>query len=249
MPVLNNYASLVSEDYNTVYARSLTIIGLASSGAKIALIVPIGDSLTPNGRVNGEEFLYAVADYIETYSDLTFTVLCESRHNPYGITDEYFNTEIEPEVTAEATETAVATETAEATETAVATETEEYVESITPETTAELVTDENTALDSDTLSVAPVESDTVQTETGAEPSEIEWTETELSIEESTEPPKLQNNKTSDGFIVPLILKSFGRCLKSSRSCILRLIKALPGVGIRILIRLSHLWAFAIPTII
>ncbi len=193
MPVLNNYASLVSEDYNTVYARSLTIIGLASSGAKISLIVPIGDSLTPNGRVNGEEFLYAVADYIETYSDLTFTVLCESRHNPYGITDEYFNTEIEPEVTAEAIETAVATETA------VAAETEEYVESITPETTAELVTDDNTALDSDTLSVAPVESDTVQTETGAEPSEIEWTETELSIEESTEPPKLQNNKTSDGF--------------------------------------------------
>jgi hypothetical protein len=101
MPILNNYALLVSEDYYTVYARSLALIGLAASGSDMSLIVPIGDTLTPNIRVNGEEFLYAVADYLETFSNLTFTVLCESRHNPYGITDELFAEEIEPEITGE----------------------------------------------------------------------------------------------------------------------------------------------------
>ncbi len=182
MPVLNNYASLVSEDYNTVYARSLTIIGLAASNAKISLIVPIGDTLTPNGRVNGEEFLYAVADYVETYSDLTFTVLCESRHNPYGITDEYFSTDIESEMTDEYTETA-----------------EEYIGNSEVETTAECVTDEETTFVPDTSSLAPVESDTMQAETSAEPSEIEWAETEPPIEESTKPDKLQSNNNSAGF--------------------------------------------------
>ena len=178
MPVLNNYASLVSEDYNTVYARSLTIIGLASAEAEISLIVPIGDTLTPNGRVNGEEFLYAVADYVETYSDLTFTVLCESRHNPYGITDEYFTTDIEADTTEETTGSS---------ETHIEETTEAY------ETEAEITTEPETS------SLSPVNTDTEASETSAEPAEIEWTETVLSIEETQEPDRLQKNSNSSGF--------------------------------------------------
>ena len=178
MPVLNNYASLVSEDYNTVYARSLTIIGLAASSAKISLIVPIGDTLTPNGRVNAEEFLYAVADYLETYTSLTFTVMCESRHNPYGITDEFFNTEVEPEITDEVTE-----------ETASEYVTEEEIDS--PPESYEAVTD--------TSSISPDESDGFQDETIFGNIETELTEAEPPLEEVTEPDSLKPNNNSAGF--------------------------------------------------
>ena len=109
MPVLYNYASIISEDYNSVYARSLVLIALAASEAagngKISLIVPISDTLSPAGRINGEEFVFAVADYLDTYSNVTFTVLCESRHNPYKISDATFSSDIIPEETTEQIET------------------------------------------------------------------------------------------------------------------------------------------------
>lgn len=105
MPILYNYASLVSEDYESVYARSLSIIGIAAAEAagdsKISLIVPVGDSLTESMDVFAKEFLLSVADYIEKHSKLSFTVMCESRHNPYKITDEVFASEIDPDVTGE----------------------------------------------------------------------------------------------------------------------------------------------------
>lgn len=94
MPILYNYASLVSEDYNTVYARSLALIGLAAVDAagdnEVCLIVPIGDSLTEKGDIYAERFLTSVADYIASHSKLTFTVMCESTHNPYHIDDSMF---------------------------------------------------------------------------------------------------------------------------------------------------------------
>ncbi len=107
MPILYNYASLVSEDYEDVYARSLTLIGMAALEAagdsNISLIVPVGDTLSDTGAVYASDFLSAVADYVAKYSELTFTVMCESRHNPYKITDSLFATEIEPEDTTEDT--------------------------------------------------------------------------------------------------------------------------------------------------
>lgn len=105
MPILYNYASLVSEDYESVYARSLTLIGLAAAeaagDAKISLIVPVGDMLTESANVHAEDFLQAVADYMAKYTKLSFTVMCESRHNPYKITDAVFASEIDPDVTGE----------------------------------------------------------------------------------------------------------------------------------------------------
>ncbi len=107
MPILYNYASLVSENYEDVYARSLTLIGLAALEAagdsNISLIVPVGDTLSDTGAVYASDFLSAVADYVAKYSELTFTVMCESRHNPYKITDSLFATEIEPEDTTDDT--------------------------------------------------------------------------------------------------------------------------------------------------
>jgi hypothetical protein len=105
MPVLYNYASLISEDYDVVYARSLALIGLAAVDAAgdniISLIVPISDSLTEKGDLYAERFLSAVANYISSHSKLTFTVMCESRHNPYHINDAMFFDEILSDETGE----------------------------------------------------------------------------------------------------------------------------------------------------
>lgn len=105
LPVMYNYASLVSEDYESVYSRSLALIGLAALEAagngEISLIVPVGDMLSENGTPHASSFLSSVAEYIGDYSDLSFTVMCESRHNPYNLTDSMFATEIVPEDTSE----------------------------------------------------------------------------------------------------------------------------------------------------
>ncbi len=101
MPILYNYASLVSEAYDTVYARSLALIGLAAAEAvgtgQVSLIVPIGDSLTERGEIYAERFLSSVADYISSRSKLTFTVMCESTHNPYHIYDSMFALDTPPD--------------------------------------------------------------------------------------------------------------------------------------------------------
>ena len=189
MPVLNNYASLVSEDYNTVYARSLVLIGLAAAQAsneELAFLVPIGDELTLNKRVNGEEFLYAVADYVDTYSDLTFTVMCESRHNPYGITDEMLISPVDPEATGD-DEDGGETEYTQFPETDV----------VTGEITEEVTTGEpetcETTLDAELTEpqVTITEETTVLTPVGAE--------TEPSTEGTTEQEQLIPNTNSAGF--------------------------------------------------
>lgn len=101
MPVLYNYAALISEDYESVYARSLALIGIsaieAAGDGNLSLIVPVGDSLTENGKVYASAFLQSVAQYIENHTDFGFTVMCESKHNPYKLNDSYFSTEIEPD--------------------------------------------------------------------------------------------------------------------------------------------------------
>lgn len=103
MPLLYNYAALVSENYEDVYARSLTLIGLAAleaaGDACISLIVPIGDTLTENRTVYASSFINSVAEYFESYNNLTFTIMCESRHNPYNLTDSFFASEIAPDDT------------------------------------------------------------------------------------------------------------------------------------------------------
>lgn len=105
MPILYNYASLVSEDYETVYARSLALIGLAATDAagdgNISLVVPVGDSLTERGGIYAERFLSSVADYIALHSELKFTVMCESTHNPYHVDDYMFSVVAPPDETGE----------------------------------------------------------------------------------------------------------------------------------------------------
>ena len=115
MPILYNYASLVSEDYDTVYARSLALIGLAAVEATddntIALVVPVGDSLTEKGEIYAERFLSTVADYMASHSKLTFTVMCESTHNPYHIDDSMFSVNTPSDETGEDGEEIVYPET------------------------------------------------------------------------------------------------------------------------------------------
>lgn len=115
MPILYNYASLISEDYDTVYARSLALIGLAAAEAagdgQVSLIVPVGDSLTEKGGIYAERFLSSVAEYISARSKLTFTVMCESIHNPYHIYDSIFALDSPSDDTGEDGETIVYPET------------------------------------------------------------------------------------------------------------------------------------------
>lgn len=149
-PILYNYAALVSEDYETVYARSLALIGLAAAeavdGGELSLIVPVGDSLTENGKVYAAEFLESVASYLETYTDFGFTVMCESMHNPYKLKDSDFVVEIDPDdpgeeevfETEETSEETLITDASETTEESVEiTDSETTTESVESETTAE----------------------------------------------------------------------------------------------------------------
>lgn len=103
VPVLYNYASLSSQNYEEVYARSLVLVGMAALDAagdsNIALVVPVGDTLSENGSVFAVDFLSAVANYLKMYSDLSFTVMCESRHNPFKLSDSYFAPEDLPDDT------------------------------------------------------------------------------------------------------------------------------------------------------
>ena len=207
MPVLNNYAFLVSEDYNTVYARSLTLIGLAASQAsdnKISLLVPIGDELTSNYRVNGEEFLYAVADYVDTYSDLTFTILCESRHNPYGITDEMFSSVIEPEITVDDIEGDEKYEYE-------GTQPSDY-ESVTVEATDE-VTSPPPEVEESTASTEHTDSPVTTTEDTTALMVSEETETESSPEETTYQNPLTPNTNSGGFFCTDNIEVFKQMLE------------------------------------
>lgn len=107
LPIMYNYAALVSEAYASAYARSLTLIGIAALEAAgdsmISLIVPIGDMLSENGVPYASTFLTDIAEYIDARTDLSFTVMCESRHNPYKLTDSMFSTEIPPEASSDDT--------------------------------------------------------------------------------------------------------------------------------------------------
>lgn len=206
MPILNNYASLVSEDYNTVYARSLAVIGIAAAAAseknEISLLVPISDTLTPYGRVNAEEFLYSVADYIETFSNLTFTVFCESKHNPYGITDELFASDIDPETTEEYT-VEIETELTESHETDVVTEPVSSDETTSPSIT-EVTATEVTTTEEETISPIPEESDTAQ----AESTVTESSEAVINVPETTEDELLKPNTNASGFFCTDNIESF-----------------------------------------
>ncbi len=140
LPVLYNYASLVSEDYEEVYSRSLALVGLAAIEAAgeddISLIVPVGDLLSENNTPHAIDFLNEVAAYISDRTELSFTVMCESRHNPYKLTDSMFSTEIIPDDTTEETsyDAPPETEIVEETTSTESTEEPETTEISEPET-------------------------------------------------------------------------------------------------------------------
>ncbi len=108
LPVKYNYAVVISEKYSDVYARSLSVIGLAAAEAagenNISLVVPVGDSLTADGNVYAGDFLRSVSEYMTTRTNLTFTVMCESTHNPYKLTDKTAAPEIDETASDEVTD-------------------------------------------------------------------------------------------------------------------------------------------------
>ncbi len=184
IPILYNHASLISDNYNEAYARSLCLIGLAAVEAagdrEISLVVPVSDLLTPEGEVYSKNFLYKVAEYTEAHTDLTFTVMPESRHNPYKLSDANFSTEIDPDDTDDAdgiTEEIISPP-----------ETTEQVQTSAPDTTEvqSLVITEMLGTDDMT--------DTVSVETENVTSEEVITE-----ELPPERPKPTINKDTDGY--------------------------------------------------
>lgn len=194
MPILYNYASLVSEDYDTVYARSLSLIGLAAVDAagdnEVCLIVPVGDSLTEKGEIYAERFLSSVADYVESHSKLSFTVMCESTHNPYHIDDSMFAVDSPSD------------ETGEDGEEILVPETEVYP----PETTSPIIDDETTGIiDVITYEEVPTQDGLtdshteVETSSQTESDSYEETSEELDETSASEKPKPGINTKADGF--------------------------------------------------
>lgn len=98
VPEINNYCALFNEDYFENYSRTLAIIGSAVSDSvgegRISLIVPVTDSLEidENGKYicHAAGLLNYVSEYIYERTGLSFTVMCESTHNPYGIYNDFF---------------------------------------------------------------------------------------------------------------------------------------------------------------
>ena len=152
MPILYNYASLVSEDYETVYARSLVLIALAATAAagdgNVSMIVPVGDTLTEKGGIYAERFVSTVADYIQTHSQIMFTLMCESTHNPYHINDSMFNVIAPSDETGEDGEADVYPETETVTNPSV---TEQTGEEVTFAVTDPAETDAVTAAPDETV--------------------------------------------------------------------------------------------------
>ena len=194
MPILYNYASLVSEDYDTVYARSLALIGLAAVDAagddEICLIVPVGDSLTEKGDIYAERFLSAVADYVASHSKLTFTVMCESTHNPYHIDDSMFVVDSPSDETGEDGEEILVPET----------------ELSPQETTSPIIDDEMTdIIDVATCEEVPTQDEltdyNTEVDTSAQTEYDSYEETSEELDESSAPEKLKPeiNTKSDGF--------------------------------------------------
>ncbi len=210
MPILYNYASLVSEKYEEVYARSLAIIGLAAAEAagdsKISLIVPVGDTLVDGQTVYAEGFLNYISEYLETYTKLKFTVMCESRHNPYKMTDANFSTEIIPEDTSEEeTEELLYPETAAPAETSAAPETDEAT---APEDTT-APSPETSAVTEDETSSAEEVTSPPETDEVTEPDTTPETTPETTEPEGPpERPKPSINSDSDGYFCTDNLDTF-----------------------------------------
>lgn len=199
MPVLYNYASLVSESYETVYARSLVIIGLAAAEAagnsNISLIVPVGDSLTDNGKVYASSFLESIATYLDNYSKISYTVMCESRHNPYKLNDSYFSTEIDPEETGE----------------------EDYISPIETMFQAEYVETEDFNIENDTVSDESLFPDEETHDSTVTDAEYDVPETTQLIDDSSQPVEkepLVQNTDSDGFFCTDNINTFLRYFNS-----------------------------------
>lgn len=195
MPILYNYASLVSEDYDTVYARSLALIGLAAVDAagdnQISLIVPVGDSLTEKGEIYAERFLTSVAEYVSSHSKLTFTVMCESSHNPYHIDDSMFAVNAPSDDTGEDGEEIVVPET-ELTPPAT---TEQIIDSETTET-IEVSSLHNSDDLTDSL---PETKDDHETPSQDESIYIDESSGEYGETSVPEKPKPEINTKNDGF--------------------------------------------------
>ena len=214
VPILNNYALLVSDDYNTVYARSLAVVGMAAAAAGntgISLIVPISDTLTAAGKVNAEEFLYDIGDYLDTYSNITFTVLCESRHNPYKITDDMFVTEIVDDT--EYTENFD-------TDPAFGNDLTPPEETIGYEESTDYVTEKTTAYESLSEQVAEEITDVVEG-TDAYIETESATDTEVAYEQTSAPDILVKNTNADGYYctdnLEVFTKMFERLKKAHSS--------------------------------
>ncbi len=88
-------------DYSASYARTLSIVAIASIEAvgdkELSFVVPVSDKLLPNKTCFAYDFLSTVSRFLEEKTDISFTVMCESTHNPYKITDSMLDSEIDPD--------------------------------------------------------------------------------------------------------------------------------------------------------
>lgn len=198
-PTLYNYLDESVSDYAETYARSVSLIALSALEARgdsdLSFIVPVGDTLNQDGGVSAKAFLDKVASYIATHSNLSFTVMCESRHNPYKITDSMLDTENEQEGDITSEDITVETSPGD-----------------TSESTTSPVDDATFEVDSNVRDT----SDASQTEAEA-PDDV----TDAPMQPPSPPSKPEINKYSDGYFctdnIDVFLNTFNRLTKQYRS--------------------------------
>ena len=87
-------------EYVEMYGQAVHVIAGAAQDINpaLAMIIPVGDSWNAavigtahrQGNFTVELFVDSLAAYLSAYGGANFTVMIESTHNPYGLSDRYF---------------------------------------------------------------------------------------------------------------------------------------------------------------
>ncbi len=115
MPGKYNFCASTGPMYYEIYARSLTVMGVAAAAAGngVRLIVPVSDTAS-GGMPSFGDFVRGVGKYISRHTDFDFTLMIDGTHNAYHINDEFFDTPVDSTDTGEGDDRRYGGDTSEA---------------------------------------------------------------------------------------------------------------------------------------
>ena len=91
-----NFCASTGPMYYEIYARTLSVMGIAAAAAGngVRLIVPVSDECA-GGELLFTDFARGVGEYISRHTDLEFTLMIDGTHNAYHLSDSFFETPVD----------------------------------------------------------------------------------------------------------------------------------------------------------